>query len=229
MYDFSKLTRPLEDHEIEWKIQTCGKTGEKIWAIIVPYVTARAVMNRFDECFGPLNWKVDYFFDEPKNGNLKHGVRCLLSVFDKEKNEWVTKSDGAEQTEIESYKGGISSALKRAAVSWGIGRELYEYDQVFAEIVDKNTKGANFGKTKDGTVFYWIHPNKKQQNTENERKDKVTQEHFNEIKKFMVENGIDSNELKNVLTNVFSVQRFSDLTLKQYEELRKFFIKQGIK
>jgi len=38
---------------------------------------------------------------------------------------WVTKSDGADDSSIESAKGGISDSLKRAAVQYGIGRYLY--------------------------------------------------------------------------------------------------------
>ena len=39
--------------------------------------------------------------------------------------EWITKSDGADDSNIEGAKGGISDALKRAAVLFGIGRYLY--------------------------------------------------------------------------------------------------------
>ena len=38
---------------------------------------------------------------------------------------WITKSDGADDSNIEGAKGGISDALKRAAVLFGIGRYLY--------------------------------------------------------------------------------------------------------
>jgi hypothetical protein len=40
-------------------------------------------------------------------------------------NEWIGKSDGAGDSAIEGAKGGISDALKRAGVRWGIGRYLY--------------------------------------------------------------------------------------------------------
>ncbi len=48
---------------------------------------------------------------------------CYLSI--RCDGEWVTKSDGAGDTNIEAEKGGISDALKRAAQKFGIGRYLY--------------------------------------------------------------------------------------------------------
>ncbi len=47
--------------------------------------------------------------------------------------EWVEKQDGSGPTDMEPFKGGISGALKRAAVAWGIGRELYRYPRVMVE------------------------------------------------------------------------------------------------
>jgi hypothetical protein len=76
-------------------------------------------------------------------------------------NEWVTKEDGAEQTDLESFKGGLSSAIKRAAVVWGIGRYLYDLEEGYAEIVEKGTKGAHYGKLPDktgGDQFHWFPP-----------------------------------------------------------------------
>src|SRR5690606_35268028 len=39
--------------------------------------------------------------------------------------EWITKWDGAENTDVQAVKGGLSSSMRRAAVQWGIGRYLY--------------------------------------------------------------------------------------------------------
>lgn len=149
--NFEYLSSPLTDDEVEWKVQTCGKTPNGFWCLIVPYIQARAAMDRFDKAFGPLNWKVNYSF-------LSEGVVCHLSVYDLEKKEWVTKEDGAERTDIEPFKGGMSSALKRAAVAYGIGRELYSFDKVFGKIVDRNTHGAQRATTKDKEEFFFLAP-----------------------------------------------------------------------
>ena len=39
--------------------------------------------------------------------------------------EWVWRTDGAPTTDIEALKGGISGAIKRVAVQFGMGAYLY--------------------------------------------------------------------------------------------------------
>ena len=51
-----------------------------------------------------------------------------------ERNEWITKYDGAPNTDIEAVKGGLSDASKRAAVQWGIGRYLYGMESVWVDV-----------------------------------------------------------------------------------------------
>jgi hypothetical protein len=46
----------------------------------------------------------------------------------------VTKWDGAQESQIEATKGGLSGAMKRAAVQWGIGRYLYDLEEGFAQL-----------------------------------------------------------------------------------------------
>jgi hypothetical protein len=147
------LSAPFPENEIEWRIGSCGKKKNgDLWATCLAYVQARAIMNRLDEVCGPENWKPEYQFISKMDG-MKPGILCGLSI--RVDKEWITKYDGAEQTDIEEFKGGLSSALKRAGVPWGIGRYLYNLDSGFAII---NDSGEHFGKTKDETVFHWDHP-----------------------------------------------------------------------
>jgi hypothetical protein len=122
MTNYEILRKPIQPNEIEWRVQSAkgGKTT------IVPYIQSRAVMNRFDEAFGPEGWKDEYREWKGK------GVMCTLSVIGQH-GDWISKEDGADDTAIESTKGGISDALKRAAVKWGMGRDLYEYPLVQIE------------------------------------------------------------------------------------------------
>ena len=50
------IRKPFHVTEVEWRIQSSGEKGEKIWAIVVPYITARAVHDRLDEAFGATGW-----------------------------------------------------------------------------------------------------------------------------------------------------------------------------
>ena len=121
MNNFDLLRQPIQPNEIEWRVQS-AKNGK---TTIVPYITSRAVMNRFDAAFGPENWKDSY---TPWKGK---GVLCTVYV--KCGDTWVSKEDGADDTAIEATKGGISDALKRGAVIWGCARDLYEYPLVQIE------------------------------------------------------------------------------------------------
>ncbi len=137
-----QLKRPFEASEIEWRIQSGGVKNGKPWAMVLAYVTNRAIMDRLDEVFGVGGWKNE-FLPTPSID----GVMCGISA--KINNEWVTKYDGAPNTDIEAVKGGLSSAMKRTAVQFGIGRYLYHLDTGFANIVDMRGENTLNGIVKD--------------------------------------------------------------------------------
>jgi len=117
--------------EIEWKVQTYNHKNRQdaTKAMVVPYIQARAIMDRLDEIVGIGNWKDEYL---PGPGG---GIVCALSL--RIDNEWVTKHDGAENSDVEEVKGGISNAFKRAAVKWGIGRYLYTIPKMWFPLNDR--------------------------------------------------------------------------------------------
>lgn len=80
------------------------------------YIDARDVMKRLDDVMGPENWQDEYI-------DIEGGKICKLWL--RIDGEWLYKSNGANDTKVEAVKGGISNALKRAAVNWGVGRYLY--------------------------------------------------------------------------------------------------------
>lgn len=154
--DLLKLQAPFPASDIEWRIGRAGYTkSDKLYATCLAYLTNRAIMQRLDEVCGPGNWKNEY--REWTVGD-KAAVLCGISI--KIGDEWVCKWDGAENTAIESVKGGLSDSMKRAAVQWGIGRYLYNLDEGFAVITDE---GKNFAKgtcssSKKAYQFRWNPP-----------------------------------------------------------------------
>lgn len=128
--DLLKLDEPFAYDDLEWRVQRTIKEG---FGVIVPYVTARAIMSRLDDVVGKENWRCEYE-DIPNNG-----VACTIYI--KCGDEWVGKEDAAQCTHVEPVKGGRSAALKRAAVAWGIGRYLYELGEVKANLKGKFFKG----------------------------------------------------------------------------------------
>lgn len=130
--DIQALAKEFPRDAIHWRAQTLTKNGDK--ALALAYLDARDVMDRLDEVCGPENWQSRYI-ETPRG-------RVLCEIGIRIGDDWVWKSDGAGDTAVEGEKGGISDALKRAAVQWGIGRYLYRLESVWApcETYEKNGK-----------------------------------------------------------------------------------------
>lgn len=121
--DLAALQKPFPASEIEWRVGSTN--GEKTKGLALAYLTARHVMERLDEVAGVGNWQDRYEFHGPR-------TVCYLSL--RVGDEWITKADGAGDSDVEAEKGAISDALKRAAVKWGIGRYLYNTGNIWVEI-----------------------------------------------------------------------------------------------
>lgn len=150
-----ELKKPFPAKDIEWRVQSAGENGGKVWAKVLPYVSARAIMDRLDAVFGLFGWRDEYA--KAPDG----GILCRLSVKPDE-GEWITKEDAAENTKVEAVKGGVSSAIKRAAVKFGIGRYLYKVPIMFA-IINPNGSHYQSGKKDLGNKngypsFKWDSP-----------------------------------------------------------------------
>lgn len=109
-----KLKKPFPVEKLSWRVGQ--KNKDKTKANMLVYIDARDVMDRLDEVCGQDGWSDQY-------ENIGGRMVCTISI--KTENGWVSKTDGAGDTDIEGEKGGLSDAFKRAAVKWGIGRYLY--------------------------------------------------------------------------------------------------------
>ncbi len=132
---FAKLSEPFPSSAIDWRVGSTTK--DKTKGIALAYLQARPVMDRLDQVLGPENWQDIY---DPIMGNAGPvGFKCSLSL--RINGEWITKTDAADTSDIEAIKGGVSDALKRAAVKWGIGRYLYDLPTVW---VDLEPRGSSW-------------------------------------------------------------------------------------
>jgi len=121
-----QLQEPFDPMDIEWRIQQAGESNGKKWAMVLAYITNRAIMERLDEVFGVGGWQNEY---QPlPDGGIICGIKAKVN------DEWIVKYDGADKTAIEATKGGLSNAMKRAGVQWGIGRYLYRLDTTFVTL-----------------------------------------------------------------------------------------------
>lgn len=147
-----ELSVPFPIKEI--KFRAGATNANKTKALALAYIDARTIMERLDSIVGPDNWTNRYDFGP--NGE----IICYISIrFYSEKEpsgaEWITKGDGAEQTQIEAVKGGLSDSFKRAAVMWGLGRYLYDFPQVW---VDAEQKGRSLVLKTLPAIPSWMYP-----------------------------------------------------------------------
>ena len=110
--DLTRLAAPFPAEDVEWK--PGATTRDKSKGLAMAYITARAVQERLDEVFGPGNWKNEF------RAGPDGGVLCRI-YFKNEDGEWVWREDGADNTDVEAVKGGLSNAMKRAGAALGIG------------------------------------------------------------------------------------------------------------
>lgn len=107
----AELHRPTPESARKQRQEPGGK-----W---LTYVDARYVMQVLDTEIGAGNWQDEYVLGDAGK------VSCRIGIYVEDRG-WVWKGDGAGATDIEGDKGSFSDAFKRAAVKWGVARDLYD-------------------------------------------------------------------------------------------------------
>jgi hypothetical protein len=130
--DLARLAEPFFLEDVEWK--PGAVTRDKSKGLAMAYISSRAVQDRLDEVCGPAGWRNE--FTPAPDGGVLCGISIRVTHADGT-TEWITKWDGAENTDVEAVKGGLSNAMKRAAVQWGIGRYLYRMPQQWVRLDER--------------------------------------------------------------------------------------------
>ncbi|MDD6736045.1 MAG: Rad52/Rad22 family DNA repair protein [Clostridiales bacterium] len=144
---FEEFGKPFPSSDVKWRLQNINK--EKLTGIAVPYLDARAIADRLDAVVGQNRWKDDYreWKGIDDQGKPIYAQLCTIYIYDEDLKEWIGKTDGAENTEHEPVKGGLSDSFKRCAVKWNIGRYLYKFN---AENVSVKQWGRTYYITDSG-------------------------------------------------------------------------------
>ena len=131
---YTDLGKPFDAADVGWRLQYVDKTTMKGTA--VPFIDARAIADRLDEVVGPNRWRNSFtpWHDCTVEQKQHASQLCTISIYDSEIDQWIDKTDGAEDSDIEPVKGGLSDAFKRAAVKWNIGRYLYRFEPVWVAV-----------------------------------------------------------------------------------------------
>lgn len=133
MKKLAKLQAPLSMNQIDFRVQSIN-TGR--YVTILAYKDARVDMQRLDDVVGPLGWK---------RRHLRDNHNCVVSIFDAESNQWISKEDTGTESNAEAQKGLASDSFKRACVNWGIGRELYDYPLIKFQLSEAETVKTTAG------------------------------------------------------------------------------------
>src|SRR5688500_11776665 len=122
----------LDHADIRWRVSNTWDKGDTKMGMLVGYIDSRTAMEALDVLDEKWSSKM-----EPISLNGESGIRCTLVV------NGVAREDVGVASNTEPLKGAFSDALKRAAVHFGIGRELYELPKIAVECEVRN------GKVKD--------------------------------------------------------------------------------
>lgn len=133
--------RKLKSDEIEVRVGTVGANG----VTLLLYKNARVDMAILDETVGAENWQRDH---KEIKGNLYCGIGIKCG------NEWVWKWDCGTESNTEKEKGEASDSFKRAAVNWGIGRELYTGPQIRVKCPTKRRENGYGYELEDKWQFW---------------------------------------------------------------------------
>ena len=131
--------RPLRADEVEVRPAEV-RSGENPKVSLLLYQDARSAMNILDLTVGPKGWQKEYY----EAAGL---LFCKIGIYDQESQQWLWKADTGSKSNIEEDKGLASDAFKRAAVAWGIGRELYTAPRITIDLIDKDIFNNKLSQT----------------------------------------------------------------------------------
>lgn len=131
-----EFTDPFEWDEVEYRLASTGEFEGKPRGQAAAYITARAVMRRLDAVCDARGWRwSDRYRREPFDENH---VECTITIHYPDGSR-LSRSDVGEGhagdgSDADPIKTAYSDALKRAAVHWGIGRDLYGLPKTWVAI-----------------------------------------------------------------------------------------------
>lgn len=122
----------LQPEDIEVRIGNKIKDTDNVNLLL--YQDSRCTARNLDKQFGAFGWQIDY----KVVGEQIYGT---LSIWDETKKIWVSKSDTGDKSNISEDKGQSSDILKRCAVRWGFGVELYSSPKIIVPNDGYNCSG----------------------------------------------------------------------------------------
>lgn len=114
------LLEPFPPEEMQWRVEALSKDKRK--ALVAPFVSHSALLDRLDEVLGPQGWQDSYEVLQAQP-NL-YAVKCRLTILN------TSKEDLGEG---DSLKAAFAEALVRAAAKFGVGRRHMQLEQQWVD------------------------------------------------------------------------------------------------
>ena len=124
------MFRDLRADEIECRVAQAKESGVSL----LLYKDARCDQTILDETVGEFGWQ---------RMHTRDNANCVVSLWDKEKQMWISKEDTGTESNTEKEKGLASDSFKRACFNWGIGRELYTAPFIWIKAEDCSALKSN--------------------------------------------------------------------------------------
>ena len=220
------------------EIDVFPKMVKEKGCMVLLYKDARCDQNILDETVGCMNWQRQH---------LRDNKNCIVSIWDKEKQQWVGKEDTGVESNTEKEKGLASDSFKRACFNWGIGRELYTAPFVWITLNNDETysKGNSVKlsakvkfevshlKVEEGQItelkiidqdgkqrFTWKKGGKsKSPKPKSKSKDTVTTDEITVINDLIKEKGIDKDTFLKFLKDKINVSKIEDIPQVHYAKV----------
>ena len=225
--------RDLRKDEIDVRIGQVLDSG----VTLLLYKDARCDMNILDETVGAMDWQ---------RSHTRDNANCIVSIWDIEKEQWISKEDTGTESNTEKEKGLASDSFKRACTNWGIGRELYTSPFIYVSANDCNIVTGSNGKkvcrdkfvveaveVKDKVIVALAIKNAKTGNIVfsfgNKPKAKTEKPSLATAKETLrnamnakVKQGMSTEEVVNALNTFNSQKRFTEYNEEEIEKALKF-------
>lgn len=104
----------------KWRVQSFSKSGNP-QATCVAYIDSRDVMDRLDSVC-EYGW-------QRQHTSIKDNIYCSVGI-NMPDGSVMWRQDCGTESSTEKEKGESSDSFKRAAVNWGVGRFLYDFDVI---------------------------------------------------------------------------------------------------
>lgn len=101
--------KPIEANQIEIKVTDTKYKGH---CVLLPYIDSRSAADILNAEVGVFNWQIQY-------KDVAGQIYGALSIYDEDRNIWVTKEDTGDESNISEKKGQASDILKRCMARWG--------------------------------------------------------------------------------------------------------------